>query len=472
MRVNLNKYQFEWGEKCSMAMIEQFGRTYGPHWFGKPKKIDYIIVSENKYNETFASRAMLKEWSLLGRSILQPKTGYKFLKSSGAVRKKFAIFFDKFGKFDLVKISNKKIYLLIKTIYEFVSVIIRHFSVSQAAVSDLLLARLKVLLAKRGFKDKLSVLITQTVADILLREQRDLAQIGKKKKVFDDDLYKHAIKYSILFYNSYNLAENLAYLRGRLNEPFNFAEHVLKMKVLRRKQNKMFKKINNKEIKDICLFFQNLGVDRLELKNAWAGAEFRFLPLFKEAAKRVYAPLTSLMATFTLRDYREALVGDKNFLANTTSGRAEKFVLWNKNGRIKLIEKAGVIKPWLKLKKVAIGVKTNYIFGTSANKGKARGVVRIVKSLDIASVVKDLQRFNEGDILVTWMTQPNMTPIARKAAAIVANEGGITSHAAVIAREFGVPCIVGTKIATKVFKDGDIVEVDGDNGIVKMIKQK
>jgi phosphoenolpyruvate synthase/pyruvate phosphate dikinase len=64
-------------------------------------------------------------------------------------------------------------------------------------------------------------------------------------------------------------------------------------------------------------------------------------------------------------------------------------------------------------------------------------------------------------------------PVLRKAGAIVTDEGGITSHAAIIARELKIPCIIGTKIATKVLEDGDLVEVDADNGTVRILtKQK
>jgi pyruvate,water dikinase len=57
----------------------------------------------------------------------------------------------------------------------------------------------------------------------------------------------------------------------------------------------------------------------------------------------------------------------------------------------------------------------------------------------------------------------------KKAAAIVTDDGGITCHAAIVARELGKPCVIGTKIATQVFRDGDIVEVDADHGVVKLI---
>lgn len=82
----------------------------------------------------------------------------------------------------------------------------------------------------------------------------------------------------------------------------------------------------------------------------------------------------------------------------------------------------------------------------------------------------DFSKIKVGDVLVTSMTTPNMVPIMQKAAAFVTDEGGITCHAAIVAREMKKPCVIGTKIATKIFKDGDVVEVDATAGIVKKIQ--
>jgi len=98
-----------------------------------------------------------------------------------------------------------------------------------------------------------------------------------------------------------------------------------------------------------------------------------------------------------------------------------------------------------------------------ASKGCIRGKVKVLSSY------KDTDKVKKGEILVASMTTPDYILAMEKAAAFVTDEGGITCHAAIIAREFGVPCIVGTKIATKVLKDGDFVEVDGKSGIIKKI---
>src|SRR3989338_6103508 len=89
--------------------------------------------------------------------------------------------------------------------------------------------------------------------------------------------------------------------------------------------------------------------------------------------------------------------------------------------------------------------------------------------------MRNSEKFQQGDILITTITSPNMVPLMRKAAGIITNEGGICSHAAVISREIATPrkkpCIVGTHDATRIFKSGDYVFMDGETGEIKKITQ-
>ncbi|MDO8513002.1 MAG: PEP-utilizing enzyme [bacterium] len=103
--------------------------------------------------------------------------------------------------------------------------------------------------------------------------------------------------------------------------------------------------------------------------------------------------------------------------------------------------------------------------GAIAYPGTKRGVVKIVRD------VPELNKVEVGDILVTQMTFPSFISAMNRAASFVTDEGGITCHAAIVAREMHKPCIVGTKIATKVLKDGDLVEVDANKGVVKIINR-
>ena len=101
--------------------------------------------------------------------------------------------------------------------------------------------------------------------------------------------------------------------------------------------------------------------------------------------------------------------------------------------------------------------------GQIACTGYAKNEVRIIRG------VLEFSKMRDKAVLVTSMTTPDFVPLMQKASAIVTDEGGITSHAAIVSRELGIPCIIGTKIATKVFKDGDLVEVDANKGIVRKV---
>lgn len=95
--------------------------------------------------------------------------------------------------------------------------------------------------------------------------------------------------------------------------------------------------------------------------------------------------------------------------------------------------------------------------------GRATGTVKIIIR------PSDMAKMNTGDILVSIATDPDIVPAMKKAAAIVTEQGGVTSHAAIVSREMNIPCVIGTKIATRVLKDGDRVEVDATKGIVRKL---
>jgi len=111
---------------------------------------------------------------------------------------------------------------------------------------------------------------------------------------------------------------------------------------------------------------------------------------------------------------------------------------------------------------------THAVSGKVASLGKAIGPVKIINVdyADLSHLNKEIAKMNQGDILIAETTAPELIIACKKAAAIVTDIGGLLSHAAIVSREFGIPCIVGTENATKVFKDGDIVEVNAEKGIV------
>ncbi|MDO8593430.1 MAG: PEP/pyruvate-binding domain-containing protein [bacterium] len=103
--------------------------------------------------------------------------------------------------------------------------------------------------------------------------------------------------------------------------------------------------------------------------------------------------------------------------------------------------------------------------GQTGNKGKVQGRVSIIMASD------DFPKFVEGCVLVTTMTTPDFVILMQKSVAIVTDIGGMLSHASIVSRELHKPCVIGTKFATQILKDGDLVEVDADNGVVRILKR-
>ncbi len=114
----------------------------------------------------------------------------------------------------------------------------------------------------------------------------------------------------------------------------------------------------------------------------------------------------------------------------------------------------------------------NKLHGIIANKGIAVGRVVIAPMWDKSEAAGIERKMKKGDILMVQSTNPELIGLCHKAGAIVTNQGGMLSHAAIISRELNIPCIVGTINATKIFKSGDLVKVDATNGTVQRINDE
>ncbi|MFA4937266.1 MAG: PEP-utilizing enzyme [Patescibacteria group bacterium] len=111
-------------------------------------------------------------------------------------------------------------------------------------------------------------------------------------------------------------------------------------------------------------------------------------------------------------------------------------------------------------------ILSDNIRGLSVYPGYYQGRICLISSL------YDFKKIRKNSVLVTSMTRPQFNKYISRAGAIICDEGGMLSHAAILAREAKIPTIVGTKVATKVFSNGDLVEVDANRGLIKILKRK
>jgi pyruvate,water dikinase len=108
----------------------------------------------------------------------------------------------------------------------------------------------------------------------------------------------------------------------------------------------------------------------------------------------------------------------------------------------------------------------NLLQGNAGSPGMARGPARVIRLLAEAA------KLEPGDVLVAETTAPPWTPLFASAAAVVTDTGGILSHCAIVAREYGIPAVVGAGTATTVIQDGQMVEVNGQAGTVRIIESE
>jgi pyruvate,water dikinase len=122
------------------------------------------------------------------------------------------------------------------------------------------------------------------------------------------------------------------------------------------------------------------------------------------------------------------------------------------------------VNEWLKGVAV-VPTEVTELKGFASSAGVIEGKVRVVKLLE------EITKVEQGEILVCPTTNPAWAPIFTKIKASITDIGGLTSHAAIVCREYGIPSVTGTGVATSVLKTGDTVRVDGNNGIVKILKR-
>lgn len=184
--------------------------------------------------------------------------------------------------------------------------------------------------------------------------------------------------------------------------------------------------------------------------------------LYQEIAKRLKMSLTDLLY-LTREDIKESILSNKpNITKEVINSRKNYFALILTNKSLEHIYDGQEIEKILNILEPQQNLKE--IKGTPASPGKITGKVKI-----ILIPQRDSSKLDQGDILVTSMTNIDFVPLMSKSSAIITDEGGLLCHAAIVSRELKKPCIVGTKIATKMLKDKDIIEVDANLGIIKKL---
>lgn len=307
-------------------------------------------------------------------------------------------------------------------------------------------------------------------------EEIDLLKIKKIKnaKKYEQTLKKHQQKWFWML-NSYHHTQilSVAHFKKHLEELSANAATEKLQKILNLPKNvtqekkELIKKYKlSKEAEKIihrlafCIWWQDTRKRYIFMVNHW-------IDLFlHEAARRCSVDFNELH-WYHIREVAALFSTGKRIASAEMQQRMQHYLgIYDHETNDSRFEKgevaANLVKEYVTKK---VDMQAKELRGIVVSKGKGR-VVGTVKVITSAS---EISKMKPGDILVAPMTAPDYVVGMKKAAAIVTDEGGMTSHAAIVSRELGVPCIVGTGIATKILKDGDKVEVDTDKGVVRKI---
>ncbi len=329
-------------------------------------------------------------------------------------------------------------------------------------------------------KDKaeaeLEILSTPDKYSFFQKEELELLKIGliKDERRMKSVLDRHAKKYSWLL-NSYggNRLLDSKYFENRLNKSVkrgNVDKQIRKIQNVaignKRRKEKLLQKFN-KEIKVISkqlsysIWWQDHRKSYIWRMHYWDDR------LLKEISKRKEVSYNDLV-WFWPKEICDLLKG-KKINENTIRLRKKDYVVYYKDKSTRYKEYYGKDAKFIynKYLKSQVNILYQEIKGLVVSQGKSNRIIGRVAI--IRNPFRDKGKMKQGDILVAGMTSPEFIVLIKKAKAIITDQGGMTSHVAIISRELGIPCVVGTDIATKILKNGDKIEIDIRQGKINKI---
>ncbi len=481
-------YRHIWSEKRSLINVESHLRQYTEQRdiLGSTHNTSFIYA-RNGVAEEFHKDADNKKWIELGKNFLDKNIVATFLSGGETLRNDFFSFISELKDTDLQQLSNTKLEELFIRACQFHSRLRGFFKVTRGEFLSTAEKKLKELLFEKLNNEPEVVIAfekitTPATLDNVNQELVEWANLLSYGTNIEESISRHLTKYPWLIAHSYNINEIMGTMLKKhvhdchdLNTFRLKVNNIMKSKDnLRKEQQRLLQEFGNEAIIYFSWLFQEFSLERMRLKGGWAGSDFLYLPLYNEISRRTKIPLRELYSFYRIGEVLNAIKNNKPILSSQELERRDNaYVLRLQEGKINFYSgpEAEIII-LEELQHIKKNEEEGGLRGRIACRGLAQGIVRIIIPGDISMLSQAMHNFQGGEVLVTTMTQPNMVPLIEKASAIITDEGGLTSHAAIISREFKTPCIVGTEIATKVFKDGDLVEVDADKGIVRKIKRQ
>ncbi len=395
-------------------------------------------------------------------------------------------FSEKLNRMNLEKKSNKELKSLFKKYFDLyvkVFAFTYDYRVLQEYYPQEIIAFLKEKVSNpKKLNNYMETILSLYKPIEMHKEKINLLKIAVKKRkglskgLFNKELKKHAGKFGFFGVYMYD------------GEPLTEKDFEKKMeKLIRKPVSKLEKELfeeknrfkrNREQVKEMVLKLNLSEKEKQKIKNIrfalyastlcdeyYSFVAFKMRPFMIETAKRFSLSFNQIveMQNKELLSLFEKPLTKKHL--DEINAREEGHALIFEKGKVRVLvgrELKEYSEPYLaELKKIQEMIE---IQGETGFPGKVKGKVKLVNSMN------DLPSFPKGYVLVAGTTLPQFVPAMKKAVAIITDEGGMLSHAAIMSREFKKPCVIGTKIATRVLKNNELIEIDAGKGIIRKVK--
>lgn len=356
---------------------------------------------------------------------------------------------------------------------------IRHFTFTRL-MEGIIAKKIEQLKLNRPIGDYFSVLTTPIPESLFQKSEKELLKLAieiKKKKLnkkeIDQKIEKYLEKYKWIEYGHLGPTSSPGSIRKKLgkylkeNPGKKLKELISQKNALPKNQKKLETelKLNQKE-KQLFQTARDFGQHKAHRLAITYLVNYTINQALKVLAKK-YDYFYKELRNLTKDEFFAMIKSGKKVSKNILKQR-QKFSINHiiSYGKVKVYigkEAREFVRKYVPKEEIDTSQQT--IEGTVACTGKAIGKVKIINSS------ADMAKMDKGDVLIAVQTTPQLLPAMKKAAAFVTDIGGLTCHAAIVARELNTPCIIGAWNATKILKDNDLVEVDADEGVVKILEK-
>ena len=438
------------------ALIDYSEKIYG----FSPDELAFFYF-DNTVEYWFRNKSYKKYGENFLKRFLSDKSFMKWVEKKHYEAEKWLIKFSrKISYIDPKRCTNKKLIELLREYNHNIALLYTHsVPISSVELEEPMISNLVLdILRKKGAEELFPIVTAPVKKSIYVKERIDYHKLRMKGK----GLWNYLKKYYWIQYGFENVVLNSDIIREIIfNDSSNPKDEIKKIETEKYKARTILKKLDLDEREDLIIWTARKIVELKAIRKYITQKSIcDFRKFMLEMAARLRLSFKDFMYLHE-NEIEDALINSVDIKLDKIVRRKKHSVYIKiKDKELHLNDKDS-LELYKKIKPVPRRGKI--LYGTPASRGEARGLIKKVADIN------DSKKFREGDILVSYATNPNLVPIMNKASAILTEEGGLTCHAAIFSRELNIPCVVGVKNIMETIKDNQLVEVNATEGIIKII---